>query len=424
MMSGYRTICCLLIFSLLAGCATRGLPNDPREQGLWYVNQAAEQMKLGNLDRATGMLVNAVSKPGGAEATQSLLGKTPENVTKLTDYYEALAKESNDKEMLISLASSLNAFVQAGVFSKASEIKKQLENRAALTNETGEVAWNLTDDVKDITTLQADKSKEVMFRRTVQSLSSASRNVDAANAIAIYIMSGKCSSANALLAENAVKNTQLRKSELQCFEKIYPKIVADKLASLTAYIKLSVAPQDRLFEEDLKGKLGSYSENFVFLGQTDATVKNVYSIVIERHRSEERQMQPQTRTVSYPQHEVNTFAAVMLMPRDSTYMYEYSSGGIEIEYGYTVKVSQGGKVFLDELVRGTKRESYVSCANKRIVNVFGGVSGATFIANDDMKRNCANASDNVPSIQLLRAQVIDILARKAASAEPLRSRIE
>lgn len=419
-----RGLFCLLVVGLLVGCATRGLPNDPREQGIWYVNQAAEQMKVNDFNRATGMLANAVSKPGGAEATGSFLAKTPENETRLTVYYEALAKESKDKEVLTTLAGSLNAFAQAGVLTKAGEIKKQLEKRIALTNETGEIAWVLTDDVASIDSLNTDESKEIMYKRTVLALSASSRSADTACSISSYIASGKCNAANILLAESAVKKASLRKSELQCFEKVFPKIVADKIASLTAYIKLSVTPQDRLFEEDLKSELEKMSENFSFLGSSEVPGKNVYSIVIERHRAEERQKQPQTRTISYPQHEVNTFAAVMLMPRDSSYMYEHTTGGVELEYGYTVKVSQGGRVLLDELVRGTKRENYVSCANKRIVNVFGGVSGATFIANDDMKRNCAGATDNIPSIQSLRTQVIDILARKAASVEPLRSRIE
>jgi hypothetical protein len=91
------------------------------------------------------------------------------------------------------------------------------------------------------------------------------------------------------------------------------------------------------------------------------------------------------------------------MPRNASYLYEVVSGGAEIEYGYVISAIVDGKMVHDEVVRGKVGGEYQRCQNSRIQNVFGGVSSANFVANDDMKQRCASPSS--ASIEELRKDV-------------------
>jgi hypothetical protein len=92
------------------------------------------------------------------------------------------------------------------------------------------------------------------------------------------------------------------------------------------------------------------------------------------------------------------------MPRNASYLYEVVSGGAEIEYGYVVSVVVDGKTILDDVIRGRVGGEYRRCQNTRIQNVFGGVSSAGFVANDDMQSRCSGPS-SVP-VEDLRKEVL------------------
>lgn len=92
------------------------------------------------------------------------------------------------------------------------------------------------------------------------------------------------------------------------------------------------------------------------------------------------------------------------MPKKATYAYEVVSGGAEIEYGYVVSAIADGKSIHDELIRGKVDGQYRRCQNARIQNVFGGVSPADFVANEDMQQRCSGPSS--VAIEDLRKEVL------------------
>lgn len=89
-----------------------------------------------------------------------------------------------------------------------------------------------------------------------------------------------------------------------------------------------------------------------------------------------------------------------------------------------VRLNQNGKVLLDELIRGTITEKFVSCDNPRIVNVFGGTTRADFVANSDMSSRCSGATSSNLSAQNLKGRVLALLVDKIVSVETLAARRE
>ena len=80
------------------------------------------------------------------------------------------------------------------------------------------------------------------------------------------------------------------------------------------------------------------------------------------------------------------------MPRNASYIYEVSSGGVQLSYAFEVKATGKGAPAFDELVRDRASREWRSCSNARVQNVFGGVQRADFVANDHMQTVCNNAS--------------------------------
>jgi hypothetical protein len=136
--------------------------------------------------------------------------------------------------------------------------------------------------------------------------------------------------------------------------------------------------------------------------------EKITTLTIERVRYEERTLPERSQTITYAAHEVNLVSAVLLMPRNASYIYEVISGGAEIEYGYVITAVVDNKTVHDEIVRGKVGGEYQRCQNQRIQNVFGGVSPAGFEANDDMRHRCSGPNSN--SIDELRSQVLLRLA--------------
>lgn len=279
-----RTCVVFLTVGLLTSCATRGLPTDPNVQGAWFVNRAAEQVKLNNYGEAFVMLVNAAMRPKGPDSVKEYLVKSPEVEPKIIETMTSAISGMNEKKSLIETMKSADVFVKYGVLLRAKELTQQLDARAVATNTNGEIAWDLSDETNLFPSLQNDIAKELMFFRTLKLIQSPVRNSTAVKSLAEYILSGKCAKSNISVAEQVLSNAVLRKQELQSIENIFPKLASEKYASLTAYIKISVSPSDRLLEEDIKEKVASLSQNFVLLKQDDPITKNTFVVSIERHR--------------------------------------------------------------------------------------------------------------------------------------------
>lgn len=412
------------LLGLLSGCATTGgFPSDPKDQAVWYVERATNQAELGNFERVAFMLTEAVSRPGGVEAAKALLLKSPGVVTKLADYFKASTNSTN-KEELNNVARYVSALGNSGLIKDAEQLAKLIETNVVRKNSLGEVDWLLGDDTSNLQALQSLEAQNIIFHRSLVALTVKQRPQGLAKALADYLSKPERTSVDLSYAKQNLWKTNLRRSELQEFQRVFPDLVTAKLADLTVYVQVNVTPSDRLMEEDLKEKLRQISNNYTVLKNGEQGSVTTINVVVEKLRFEDRQLPSQSQTITYAQHDVDLLKAALLMPRNASYMYDWKTGGVELEYGYVVRLNQNGKVLLDELIRGTFTEKFVSCDNPRIVNVFGGSTRADFVANSDMSSRCSGATSSNPSAQDLKGKVLVLLVEKIVSVETLASRRE
>jgi hypothetical protein len=112
----------------------------------------------------------------------------------------------------------------------------------------------------------------------------------------------------------------------------------------------------------------------------------------------------------YSQGQVNFAAAVLLMPRNASYIYDVASGGIELSYAYEVKAAAKGHAPFNKLIRDKTARAWRSCSNARIQNVFGGVQPASFVANDHMQQICSGGGSPV-GIDALRDDALEAILK-------------
>ncbi|MBF0334954.1 MAG: hypothetical protein HQL40_15115, partial [Alphaproteobacteria bacterium] len=134
-------------------------------------------------------------------------------------------------------------------------------------------------------------------------------------------------------------------------------------------------------------------------------------VKLKRLQWDERRIQDKIQPVIYDQYQVNLLSAVLLMPKNASYIYDVSTGGIELSYAFEVTAT--GKAFppYAKLIRDRVTRQWQTCSNARIQNVFGGVQPANFVANEHMQQTCGSTQALATPDQL-RDVVIDALARE------------
>lgn len=413
------------LLGLLGGCATtNGFPSDPKDQALWYVDLAAKRAEEGDFERVSIMLIEATSRPGGLDASKNLLSKSPSISARLIDYFEKTSKNSTNKEEINNLVKHASALIKSGLIQDTAQLSKSIDVNIIRRNSTDEVKWLMSDDILNLHSLQTAEAQKIIFERSLDAITDKQRPQGLAKALAKYLSKSERTSVDLSYAKQKLWKTNLRRSELQEFQRVFPDLVSAKLTDLTVYIQVNVTPPDRLMEEDMKEKIRQISSNYMVLKNGEPGNATTINITVEKLRSEDRQLPGQSQTITYAQYDVDLLKAALLMPRNASYMYEWKTGGVELEYGYVVRLNQNGKILLDELIRGTITEKFVSCDNPRIVNVFGGTTRADFVANSDMSSRCSGAASSSSSTQDLKGRVLALLVDKIVSVEALATRRE
>ena len=197
---------------------------------------------------------------------------------------------------------------------------------------------------------------------------------------------------------------------------VFPALAQKMIGDSAVSVRLIVEPEDRLLQEDLETKIKNVSPVITIIenGQQPTITINVKKLQWEERQSPER-----TQPVMYSQGQVNILAAAMFMPQNASYIYDLSTGGIELSYAFEIKATGKGAGAYNKLLRDKVSEQWRTCSNARIQNVFGGVQPANFVANDQMQQVCGGgapvSSEQVRDTALNR--VIDSLKEIPAIAK-------
>jgi len=190
------------------------------------------------------------------------------------------------------------------------------------------------------------------------------------------------------------------------------EFAAKKLEQSTIKVFVDAQSSDGLIPLDLKTALSS-RDNLVL---TDTPSQAEVTVTVRQLALDVEKLDESNRTVSYAQYQVNFAAAVLLMPQNATYQFEYSQGGYEYEYAFDVALVRKDGSKSDRVVRDKGKLEWSSCKNMRIVNVFGGSQPAGFMANADMRNLCSDTPGHADQGDV-RSQIVERLASEIDGSE-------
>lgn len=183
-----------------------------------------------------------------------------------------------------------------------------------------------------------------------------------------------------------------------------------RLAEETTTVYFDLQSTDGLIPLDLKAALAKDE----FLKVVDRAENAEVVVKLRQLALALEKMDESTRTVAYQQYQVNMLAAVLLMPDNATYQFEYSQGGYQYEFAFDLKLTRPGAAAQEILIRDSGQQTWSECKNQRIVNVFGGTQPASFNANAEMQSMCGNARPRI-TLAAMRSLVVRKLATEIAS---------
>jgi hypothetical protein len=234
-------------------------------------------------------------------------------------------------------------------------------------------------------------------------------------ALMSYVSTNQVTNAAARQAvESLLPKIRFTKAQLEGpVRQSFPDFAARSLEGMVTVVQIKTEPPKRLVEEDVIEALRRKSD---LLMVTREDRPSAIVVLIRELQFEERQEQDRTQTIVLNDYDVDVMKAVLLMPRNASYLYDYSEGGAEIAYAYEIVVSQGGRAIFEKLIRKSVKRSYTSCSNPRIRNVFGGIQRADFWANDAVRSRCQNAGQRVRTSDLRQDVMTELTAAIAATS--------
>lgn len=379
-------ICMSLIVS---ACAS--YPKNPPEQVAHHIKRAQEAMSKGERDRAVEEISIALIIETGNEKIKTLFDSEPITREYYIGYLEKSASEVTTVYQAGIAYKNLTNVKNSGVLpeSVVESLFAVLSETVVSGNSSGSIPFDLGDKVEDFPELQSAAHQKIIVSRSIKNLQDKNSKSRPIAELMRHIEKTGVTSIESKQIESLLPTMNLRESELDSVSTLYPKFAAARREEITARVFFDLKNGDRLLSDDL---LQAFRGAVRGVQWVESAGPKVTTLTIERVQNVEKTLPETSQTITYAQHEVNIFSAALFMPRNASYLYEITSGGSEIEYGYVVTATVAGKKIHDEVIRGKVGGAYKTCRNARIQNVFGGVNPAGFTANDDMQNRCSGPS--------------------------------
>lgn len=395
-----------------AGCAAR--PPSAADIAETRFKNAEAQGASGDYLSAAETLLADLTDPGevGSRA-RSYLGGLPDFEAKLLAQLDAKLASTHLTGPFHYALKVVDALEPAHLLSvpAVAEAKATIESRAQEALAQGRVTF-LERDIAEIPGLNSPEMRRKAFDGL---LAQAKANPAQAGGAVRRLLKIAATTTDPAAYERVTLGEYIESFKLsrEIIEEdvapLYPNAASRMMDALV--ISIWIDSEDRLLKEDLGAELLKNEDEIEVVDAAEAAEALVKVTKLEWS---EYAPPPTTRTISYRDYEVDTLKAVMLMPENASYMYEYSEGQSEITFAFEIIVTTpDGTEIANELERGTVTRRFSSCSNARVVNVFGGVAGVSWMANDDMTNRCGRSS-SVPNPTVLRKEVWQRLAKAVA----------
>lgn len=404
------------MLSILSSCA--GMPENKEGQATFYTAEATDAIIKGDENKAGENIYGALYRPTGDIKIKALFAKYPKGQDYYQIYLEKNISEITNTFRAKSVFETISIAKSAGIFSETqlNNLFTKLNNLVIEGNKNGSIPFEFGDSLEQFPELKTATHQQIIANRTIKYLQSGNPVGRSVNGLMDYIKQIGIQSPEAKRIESLLPSLNIRNNELIYCEKLFPVFAKNRKEAITARIFVQYKNIDRLLADDLTQIITKNIPGIEWMNSADG--EKVISIEIERIRNDEKILPERSQTITYGQYEVDSTAAVLLMPRNASYLYDIITGGAEIEYGYVVTAHENGKKILDDVIRGKSSSTYLRCQNMRIQNVFGGISSAGFMANDKMKQQCS--SNPVTSIEILRNEVYTKVANSLLKIAPIK----
>lgn len=339
------------------------------------------------------------------QAAKALFEKYPGFSDWVTRSLTQRANTASDKQALFVIVHDAKLLRDNGVISQEylERIIGSVNKVAVEKNVGGQFDFLLSDKYQLIPSLREPKQEWLVFLRSVQALKTDGRTHPGL-VERVFKFANSNMKAHEVVAET-LPTMNLTIAELKSIvAPQFPKLAEQAINARIIPIVL-IVQGNKLLQYDLREALDASSDSV----RVVETQQKAAVVTVEELQYQERQIQETNETIAYPQHEVSLGAAVMLMPRNATYMFNRKRGGNEIAYAYSIEVKNSSGNIHREVFRNQEKSTYTTCSNQRIKNVFGGESAAQFVANDDMRAKCSDSTGKV-SFEELRKRIIRDLA--------------
>lgn len=399
------------------GCAGR-TPSDVIAGD--RISTLREHLSSGDLQRAVATCEEATrnrSAPTRTFAKQILADESLLHSLRALVVSQSAAPGSPDEAL--GVASCRENMLALGLIDDEFALARarDLNEAAQKGNREGSLAFLATHDIALIPALSSTEAQDIIVDRSIDFLRASPSEQDAyqRSRVVVSLMEAVAQpTAPDAWKENlgrALPEIQLTIPQLRgTVSSLYPDYAAKTIQENTTPTWLEVRPRDLLLLHDLKSRLARHPDiNFVD-DQEGARLR----LIVEKLQVDEIDEPERTQTITYASHQVNLLAAVLLMPKYASYLFDHTTGGASIEFAFELSATVEAGESSAKLIRDRIERTYTICSNARIQNAFGGVQPANFRANAHMEQLCSESRDRLHARDL-RGEVLDRLVREIES---------
>lgn len=396
-----RSIFAALILASLTGCAT--YPTDPTQQAQYHVDEARKELMNGRGFSALLDASQAIDRPTGADRLRSALASDSSLRAKMLEAVNGKIDAISGSETAVDAGQFLAKMSNANVFSstETAAMQERYATRIRKGNETDTISFVLNRQIAAIEPLNDAGQMRLVFARTIKLYRDRSFTSRDMQSLVSYVSAAGANSAVESEFKAQLPEMNVRSAELDQIALIDPSYASRRKAQLSMKAHLSVKNADRLFADDIISRLNQDIRGVTWVSTEQP---GALELVVERVRDNEKVLPLESRTVTYSYGQVDILKAALLMPRNASYLFDLKTGGAELDYGYVVSAWKNGVKLKESVLRGKLGGSYHKCENPRIVNVFGGISSASFTANSDMESACSGQQEI--SMDALRTELL------------------
>ncbi len=412
-----RIIISSVALLMLVGCT--GLTYiPPEEQAEYYIAEAKEAFKTNNTIEAGNLVNMALAREGGDKKVKEFLERNPTARKAYVTYFENRITEIASSSDAVQMLDKLMLHQNDKVFNQGETafLMTKLDTKVAESNASGAIPFVFGDEYIRFKSLSDPINTKLVLDRTISTLQSSTVGLRPMKGLMDYATSPVTSIRDKRRIESLLPTLNVRRDELDVVGAVFPNFVSIRRKQITSYVAIQFKSADRIIQSDITAVLRSRIKGVDWIAAPNAEST---LLTIELIRNNEKHIPEQRKTVIYERYQVDTAAALFLMPRNATYIYDDISGGVEIEYGYGIIAQYKGKVIYDGIARGKVERLYHKCENSRIQNVFGGVSSADFMANNEMRGRCSGTQP--VSFDEIRTDVYRAVAEEVLRVPTIKS---